>query len=106
MLYRKRLVEEIKPQKGSRKPSSEFEENLKKKYSKNTNSKPDEKPLKLYESKDQEINVHSSKRLQPKKPLFGRALCPKTEEVRIKFLLNGVENIKDVFFYLTDEVNN
>ena len=106
-LFRKRLVQEVKPSQGTKNKKStcsEFEQNLKKKYSKNC-EKQEENPVKIFEEHPKQLNAVSSKRLLPKRPLFGRAFCPQTEEVRLKFLLNGVENIKDVFFYLPEEVS-
>lgn len=98
---RKRLVQEINPKKNSK--SSDFEENLKRKYSKEEAKKDTKKDnIKLFEMTANQLNAVSTKKLQPKKPLFGRAFCPQTEEVRLKFLLNGVEHIGDIFFFLPD----
>lgn len=97
---RKRLVQEINSKKNCSK-NSEFEENLKRKYSKEE-TKKDKNNIKLFEMNANQLNAVSTKKLQPKKPLFGRAYCPQTEEVRLKFLLNGVENIRDIFFFLPD----
>ena len=104
-------MEEVRSTNGNKKENttSEFEQNLKKKYSKDNSTKTEtnksnEKPVKTFETQSQrELNPVSTKRLQPKKPLFGRAFCPRTEQVKLKFLLNGVQDIKDIFLYLPEE---
>ena len=90
-------MQEVQSKNGSRKNiNSEFEQNLKRKYSKenSNNNKINENPVKIFESQSHQLKTVSTKRLQPKKPLFGRAFCPRTEEVKLKFLLNGVQDIK------------
>ena len=94
---RKRLVQEVH----NSGKKTEFEENLKRKYTKENGRSN----VKLFEADKSQLSAISSKKLIPKKPLFGRAFCPKSQEVRLKFLLNGVEDIKDVFFYLPEEVS-
>ena len=100
-------MHEVQSTNGSKKKStSEFEQNLKRKYCKENsaaNSKSNEKPVKIFETQSQQLNAVSTKRLQPKRPLFGRAFCPRTEQVKLKFLLNGLQDIKEIFFYLPEE---
>ena len=101
---KKKLVQEIKP---SRK-QSEFAKNLQKKFqsdeSVGSNKSSDNGEVKLYETLNKEIEAVSTKRISAKKPLFGRAINPKNEEVRLKFLLNGVDDKKSVFFFLPEKV--
>ena len=102
---KKKLVQEIKP---TRK-QSEFAKNLQKKFQSDegnngSNKSSESGEVKLYETLNKEIEAVSTKRISAKKPLFGRAINPKNEEVRLKFLLNGVDDKKSVFFFLPEKV--
>ena len=99
----RKLIHEVKPGKKSEK--SEFAKNLQNKYLQENNNNTDEdKNVKIYENIQNQIEVVSTKQIIVKKPLFGRAYFPKTGEVKIKFLLNGVDNLKSVFFFLPEKV--
>lgn len=84
---------------------SEFEQNLKKNYAKQEkkSEKEEGQEVKTLETLNNQINEVATKKLAPKKPLFGRAYAAK-DQVNFKFLLNEVENDQDVFFYLPKQV--
>ena len=64
------MVQEVHSVNGKKKeiPASEFEQNLKRKYCKETsgnpNEKSNEKPVKIFETQSRQLNAVSTKRLQ------------------------------------------
>jgi hypothetical protein len=106
----------MKPNQANNKPRSEFEQNLQKGFQKeasksadNNKESSDDEKVKIFENLKDQIAEVSTKKFQPKVPIFGRATAlnhPKLSEIRLKFLLNGVESKSDIFFYLPDEVKN
>ena len=99
----RKLIHEVKPGKKSEK--SEFAKNLQNKYLQENNKDTEEdKNVKICENIQNQIEPVSTKQITVKKPLFGRAYFPQTGEVKIKFLLNGVDDLKSVFFFLPEKV--
>ena len=106
----KKMVQEIKS--GRKSPQSEFAKNLKNNYLKNnaadeTSGGKNEniQELKIYENLASQMAPVSTKQFTPKTPLFGRAHSTEKNEVRLKFLLNGVDEMKSIFFYFPEMVN-
>ena len=105
----KKMVQEMKS--GRKSPQSEFAKNLKNNYLKSNDSETSGKnneniqEVKIYENLAAQIEPVSTKQFTPKTPLFGRAYSTEKNEVRLKFLLNGVDEMKSIFFYFPEMVN-
>ena len=104
----KKMVQEIKS--GRKSPQSEFAKNLKNNYLKNNNEtsggkNENNQEVKIYENLATQMAPVSTKQFTPKTPLFGRAYSTDKNEVRLKFLLNGVDEMKSIFFYFPEMVN-
>ena len=106
------MVQEIKS--GRKSPQSEFAKNLKKNYqlkggnnAEETSEKNAEniQEVKIYENLATQMELVSTKQFTPKTPLFGRAYSIEKNDVRLKFLLNGVDEMKSIFFYFPEMVN-
>ena len=105
----KKMVQEMKS--GRKSPQSEFAKNLKNNYLKSNDSETSGKnneniqEVKIYENLAAQMEPVSTKQFTPKTPLFGRAYSTEKNEVRLKFLLNGVDEMKSIFFYFPEMVN-
>ena len=102
------MVQEMKS--GRKSPQSEFAKNLKNNYLKSKDSETSGKneniqEVKIYENLAAQMEPISTKQFTPKTPLFGRAYSTEKNEVRLKFLLNGVDEMKSIFFYFPEMVN-
>ena len=109
---KKKLVQEIKPRKSLRTEKSEFAKNLQKgleqqqqKEGKNgSDEKKEENSVKIFEESKNQISAVRTKKLETKRPLFGRAYNMEKNLVKLKFLLNGVKDERDIFFYFPKSV--
>ena len=104
------MVQEIKS--GRKSPQSEFAKNLKKNYQLKGNNNDETsgknaeniQEVKIYENLATQMELVSTKQFTPKTPLFGRAYSIEKNDVRLKFLLNGVDEMKSIFFYFPEMV--
>ena len=109
---KKKLVQEIKPKKSLITEKSEFAKNLQKgleqqqqKEGKNgSGEKREENSVKIFEESKNQISAVRTKKLETKRPLFGRAYNMEKNLVKLKFLLNGVKDERDIFFYFPKSV--
>merc|ERR1712004_468282 len=101
------MGQEIKPKKSLITEKSEFAKNLQKgleqqqqKEGKNgSDEKREENSVKIFEESKNQISAVRTKKLETKRPLFGRAYNTEKNLVKLKFLLNGVKDERDIFFY-------
>ena len=99
---RKKLVQEIRPKKSEK---SEFAKNLQKGLvSDEKKSQDQQNSVKIFEEQNNQISAVRTKKLETKRPLFGRAYNTGKNVVKLKFLLNGVKDERDVFFYFPKTV--
>ena len=95
---KKKLVQEIKPKTSTQK--SEFAKNLQKGLEQEEKEgKREENTVKIFEESKNQISAVRTKKLETKRPLFGRAYNREQNLVKLKFLLNGVKDERDIFFY-------